>query len=112
MIIWTGQGYLVVVLVFLLSLGTEWGVESAFDDDTYYQLHAWPLALALFTSGAISWLLGNYFNSEKERVVIDKGTGQEMVIGGPNHTLFFIKMHYWGPILMLIAASLFFFRPF
>jgi hypothetical protein len=112
MIIWTGRGFLVAVLVFLLSLGAEWGVESAFGDDSYYQLHAWPLALALFTSGVISWLLGNHFNNQKGRVVIDKETGQEMVIGGPNHTLFFIKMQYWGPILMLIAASLFFFRPF
>ena len=112
MIIWTGRGYLVAVIVFLLSLGTEWGVESALGDDTYYQRHAWPLALALFTSGVISWLLGNQFNSEKGRVVIDKETGQEMVIDGPDHTLFFIKMQYWGPILMLIAASLFFFRPF
>lgn len=111
MIIWTGRGFLVAVIVFLLSLGAEFGVESASGNDNYYQIHAWPLALALFTSGVISWLLGNRFNSEKGRVVIDKETGQEIVIGGPDHTLFFIKMQYWGPILMLIAVSVFFFRP-
>jgi hypothetical protein len=104
MIIWSGWGFMVAVLVFALSLATELGVESYFGDDRYYQTHAWPLAAALLVAAAVTWLWGSRLNRGPGRTVIDKQTGREEVIGGPGrHRLFFVPMQYWGPILAVGA---------
>jgi hypothetical protein len=38
-------------------------------------------------------------------VVCDKETEEEISIIGGHHTFFFIKMHWLGPILVVIAVS-------
>ncbi|HEX7186242.1 MAG TPA: hypothetical protein VF756_30735 [Thermoanaerobaculia bacterium] len=93
MIIWSEWGFLVAVIVFVSSLLMEIAVESRFNDDSYYQTQAWPLALALVIAGAICWFWG-------------KGLNQ----AGSRHRLFFIPMQYWGPILGVIAVVVFFTR--
>jgi hypothetical protein len=87
MIIWSGLGFLVAVIVFGASLIMELTTETLFRDDQYYQTHAWPLALALALSGAIVWALGNYLHAS----------------GARRHTLFFIPMRYWGPLLVALS---------
>lgn len=83
MIIWSGWGFMVAVLVFALSLTTELGVEAYFGDDRYYQTQAWPLAAALLVAGGVTWVWGSRLNRVPGRTVIDKQTGREEVIGGP-----------------------------
>ena len=53
--------------------------------------------LAFFTAGAFSWFMGKKWNEEEARTVIDKATGQEIILK-PNHSLFWIKLQYWGII--------------
>ena len=102
MIIWSGWGFLVAVIVFGASLTMEFVTEAVFRDDRLYQTHAWPLALALALSGGIIWTLGNYLHARGARTVIDKSTGQELTIGA-RHTFFFISMRYWGPLLLALS---------
>jgi hypothetical protein len=105
MIIWSGWGFLVAVIVFAASLLAEFSVESSFHDDTYYQSQGWPLAMALACSAIVTWWLGSYLNRQPGRTVIDKQTGREEILGGMNrHRLFFIPMQYWGPILGVLAV--------
>lgn len=106
MIIWSGWGFMVAVIVFVASLVTELTVESAFADESYYQSHAWPLVVALLVSAAVAWLWGSHLNKQPGRTMIDKETGAEVVVGGGgHHRLFFIPMQYWGPILAALAIA-------
>jgi hypothetical protein len=102
-IIWSGWGFLVAVIVFGASLTMEIVTEAVVGDDRFYQVQAWPFALALALSGVIIWIVGKYLQARGARVVIDKATGQELTIGGRDR-FFFIPMHYWGPVLIALAG--------
>ena len=108
MIIWSGLGFLVAVFAFGCSLAMNLATNAIFNDESYYTSHKWPLAIALAVAGILNWSLGQFLNARQSRVFIDKVTGHEVVIE-PNHSLFFIKMQGWGPILVVLGiASLFF----
>lgn len=103
MIIWSGWGFLVAVFVFGCSLVMEILVRSITGNENYYQQAIWPLAFALVLSGVISWFLGKRLNKPNDRNLIDKETGEEVILKKAKHKLFFIPMEYWGPILIGIA---------
>jgi MFS family permease len=105
-IIWQGLGFLVAVIVFGCSLVANL-ILNATVGDGYYDHHKWPFAVSLIFSAAICWFLGNYLRTRSDRIAIDKETGKEFVVNQSRHTLFFIPMHYWSPILLLIALILF-----
>ncbi len=106
MIIWQGLGFLVAVIVFACSLAANFIFNAAVGEG-YYDRHMWPFAVSLIFSSAICWFLGSYLRTKLDRVVVDKETGKELVLNQSRHTLFFIPMHYWSPILLLIALILF-----
>jgi ATP/ADP translocase len=97
MVIWSGLGFLVGAITFLLLLIAEYVTESLSRDESYYQVHGWPKLLAFFLAGAVIWPLGVYLNRKSGKVMIEKETGKEVL--KPKHTFFFIRMEYWGPIL-------------
>lgn len=90
MIIWSGHGYLIAVAVFGMSLLMELATESAFKDDNYYQEQWWPIFTALALAALISFGVGLLFKTRDPH---------------RSHTLFFIPMLYWGPILAVIAVA-------
>ena len=106
MIIWQRRGYLVAVIIFGFSLLLNLALNATYGVG-YYDHHKWPFALSLVVSAILCWFLGNYLRKQSDRVVIDKLTGKEFVINQSRHTLFFIPMQYWGPILLVCAAILF-----
>jgi hypothetical protein len=103
MIIWRGWGFLVAVFIFGASLAMELVTEWMMGDDDFYQKEAWPLALAFVVAGVVTWFVGKWLNTRGGRVVIDEATGQKLTIGS-SHTFFFIPMHYWGVVLIALAA--------
>lgn len=108
MIIWKGYGILNIVIPAILvfavsSLLSAFGLESI--DDRL------PMAFVFIVSGVIIWYLGKALNAKSNRVYVDEETG-ERFRAGTGHSLFFIPMHYWGPIglvagFVLIVASIF-----
>ncbi len=58
------------------------------------------------------WFLGSALQKSEDRVVIDKDTGEELVINRSNHSLFFIPMRLWafpllaGAVLVLGKTAL------
>ena len=94
MVIWSGKGFIVAVAVFGCSLMMEWVIETATDNDNYYQASVWAMPLALLIGGAISTGAASALPRE------DRG----------RHTLFFIPMFWWGPLLALIATLTFVYR--
>jgi hypothetical protein len=106
MIIWSGLGFLVAVVVFALSLIANLIINVTLGDG-YYTQHRWPLALSLLGSALVCWFLGDHLRKRSGRVVIDKQTGKEFVVNQSQHTLFFVPMHWWGPLLGGIAMVVF-----
>jgi hypothetical protein len=102
MIIWSGLGFLVAVITFLFLLSAEYVTESLFGDESYYQDHGWPKLAAFFLAGAVVWSLGAYLNRRQGKVMVEKETGKEVLIK-PNHSFFFVRMEYWGPILFALG---------
>jgi hypothetical protein len=99
-IIWRGLGFLVLAVVLgCCLLGNL--IFDAFEGDGYFDRHRWPLALSLIISAAVCWTLGNFLQSWS--IAKDKKPGDESPGTWPRHTLFFIPMHYWAPILLVIA---------
>jgi hypothetical protein len=101
-IFWQGLGFLVAVIVFGCSLAANL-ICNAIVGGGYFDQHQWPVAVSLILSAAICWFLGSYLRKKSDRVAIDKETGREFVVNHSRHTLFFIPLQYWSPILLLIA---------
>jgi len=104
-IIWQGLGFLVAVIAFGCSLAANF-LSNATAGDGYYDRHKWPLAVSLIFSAVICWFLGSYLRTRSDRIAIDKETGKEFVVNKSRHSLFFIPMHYWSPIFLVIALVL------
>jgi hypothetical protein len=95
-IIWRGFGFLVVVIAFVCALVGNL-IANAVAGEGYFDRHKWPLGVSLLVAAALCWLLGDYLRKQPGRVVIDKQTGREFTLR-KTHSLFFIPMHWWGPI--------------
>ena len=89
MVVWSGKGFLsVLVLIvslflFVKLMPTEYG-DYAF-------------VLSFFIAAVFSWFMGKKWNEEETRTLVDKASGQEIILK-PNHSLFWIKLQYWGII--------------
>lgn len=99
MLIWRGHGYLVAVFTFVSSLLMELATESMQHDDDYYQREGLPLAAALTLAGVLSLVVGTALR-RGGRVPLRQ------------HTLFFIPMQAWGPILVALGAGVYVTRTF
>jgi hypothetical protein len=111
-IIWSGKGFLVAVFTFGFSLIANLIANSVTGNGAYWDAHKWPFAVSLFVSSVACWFVGRSFQNRKARVLIDPKTGQEVILP-KSHTLFFIPMMWWGPILAvfgLIALGMEFLR--
>ena len=97
--IWRGYGFL-VPLITILIVGVTSVVFSAIFKDT----PPYGVAIGFLGAAAALWFAGNSFNSPaKDRVMVDKATGQEFIMK-PSHSFFFIKMQYWAYIVGAIGV--------
>ena len=95
-----------MILIFgiLSALLTNIVTSLLFDESNYFAKHTWAQAVSLWIAGAAGWFLGRYLNGRPARVVIDKATGQEVLVK-PKHDLMFIKLEYWGAIFCVIGLA-------
>jgi hypothetical protein len=103
-LIWRGAGGLILIFGIASALLTNIATSSLFDQSNYFAQHSWAQAVSLWIAATASWFLGRYFNGKPPRIVIDKATGQEVMLK-PKHDLMFIKMEYWGAILFAIGLA-------
>ena len=89
---------IMVPLVFLFGWLVEMMVARSLPEDT-------SLIIGLVVAGIIVWFLGKKLNGAPEKVLIDQETGTAYKMG-TRHSLFFIPMQFWGPILIAIGVFL------
>ena len=94
MILWSGHGYLVAVVVFVSSLVMELATEEVKGNDQFYQESAWAFPLALLLAGAISFAIDRVVFANSDR----------------SHSLFFIPMRLRALILAVLAVVVFAFN--
>ncbi len=102
MIIWTGRGYAVAVIVFLCALGAQLGFDRVYQHG-YYSSHGWAVGVALASAGVITVLLSPVLDRRPRHV--DAATGRP-VRGRSRDTLFWIPCVYWGGLLLLGGLGL------
>jgi hypothetical protein len=103
MIIWSGYGYLVFLIVFLCSLCTELISESLAGDEKYYQTNLIPLGCSLIISGILIKMLSDYLK-RKANLAEKKIPSSRTKMAVKSHNLFFIPMAYWTYILYAIGT--------
>ena len=111
MIIYTDRGYLVFVLFIapLVVVGAilfyGFGID-VLRSSSWWPLHSLIILGAILTSG-VGWLLNRRMIEE---TTFEK-SGPVRVLR-PRHTLYYVRMEYWGPIVLAIYFALIAYRSF
>jgi hypothetical protein len=99
MIIWRGNGFLVIVTIFLTSLVANLATSAHFGV-TYWDANGWPFASALLVAGGLIWILAAALDKRPKRVLIDAETKERIEICNSGE-FFFLPMRWWG---LLVSA--------
>jgi hypothetical protein len=89
MIIWSGWGFLVAVVVFGCCFLMEIATEGYTGDDKFYQDSAWAFPMALVAAAILVYICDRMIKPDS----------------GVQNSLFFIPMKWWTPLLGLIAFA-------
>jgi len=89
MVVWSGRGFLVFLVLIVCAVAA-----IALLPELYQDL---GIIASIFIAAIFSWIMGKKWNGQP-REFIDKQSGQTVTAGG-QHTLFWLKMEYWGIIL-------------
>ena len=105
MIIWSGYGFIVFVIVFINSLIANFISDYVTKDDNFYGSNLIPLGISFLFSALTIKFLSDYFNKKKSQnkgtYVFDKVTIAE----GNMNKLFFIPFVYWTYIMTFLGAG-------
>jgi tetratricopeptide (TPR) repeat protein len=99
MIFTRGAGFLVLIIC-LVTLAAAQGVTLKITgDERFYDEHRWVALTAWLTAAALTYGLHRLLLLQKERVVIDKATGEELVLK-PEDSLLCVPVGWW-PIVFV-----------
>ncbi len=94
MIVWSGRGFLSVLVLAVVLVALTSVLPKEQNNLSY--------AISLFVAGIFSWIMGKKWNESNQKSLVDKETGEEIILK-PNHSLFWIKMQYWGVIFGILG---------
>jgi hypothetical protein len=94
-IIWRGWGIVVIGLALLAALAAGAVAEMVKADDYGTGL---LLGLFLIPIGVLTWFVGKRMNRDTVRNLVDPKTGEAVTVRN-DHSLFFLRVEWWGPIL-------------
>lgn len=105
MIIWSGYGFLVFVIVFINSLIANFITDYVTKDESFYDRNLLPLGISFLISALTIKFLSDYFNKKKSQnkgtYVFDKVT----ISKGNENRLFFIPFTYWTYIMATLGLA-------
>jgi hypothetical protein len=111
MFVFRGWGILAVLLPFGALVAMDLLVNAILGPGSYQRdVPLWG-GLGFVIGGISVWFIGRRLNGGRGRILVDKTTGQEVVLKSV-HSLFFIRMEYWGALsvvggLAMIVYGLF-----
>ncbi len=104
MVIWSGLGFLVVVITFGSCLLFNFLLDAQFGEG-YYSSNRWAIGATLIVGGIVSSGIGFMLKGRSDRYVVDEETGERMVINNSNHSFFFVPMHWAGVVIVVIGIG-------
>ncbi|MCX7748956.1 MAG: hypothetical protein N2645_19020 [Clostridia bacterium] len=107
MIIWKGAGILNLVIIGVAILLSKTVDNAIYGSDS--KGHFWITIIFYILAGILIWFLGKALNKNRNNTVVNPETGHEYRIG-TRHSLFFIPMQYWGPIVIILGLISPFFK--
>jgi hypothetical protein len=112
MIIWSGYGFLVFVIVFINSLIANLITNWVIKEDDFYSKNLTPLGISFMVSGVVLLILTDYFDKKKKE---GKGTRvfeAKMIAAGDQNKLFFIPFRYWSYIISSLGLGVIIYQYF
>lgn len=114
MIIWRGLGIWTFVLfgvgVYLFTNGWFWMHGSTWAQSTGPGHSVMPIAMGIVLSGALVVAWGYYIHRHPPQPVIEVSTGRT-VMQAPVHSVYGMRVQYWGMLFMALGLLLMFKRP-
>ncbi|MBS0472947.1 MAG: hypothetical protein JSR60_17890 [Proteobacteria bacterium] len=103
-LIWKGWGIAVVGLL-ILSAFVVIGGATVVAGTAADEIQGWLPGPVCLLAAAMIFFLGRHLDDQPSRVFIEKATGQEFTIRR-THSLFFIGVSHWAPILAIVGVVL------
>lgn len=98
MIIWSGFGFLVPIVVIAAMVVTQLLINGAMGAN-YYTTQEWPKFVGCTFAALDLLLVGLWMNKPTGQVLVHKVTGVETQVRR-HHSFFFIPVQYWSAIVL------------
>lgn len=102
MIVWQGWGVLAVVFGFGGLLAAQALLNGLGGPGTYESNSSLWGGLGVLVGGALTAAAGLRLNRRPGKVLLDEQSGERVEVK-PRHSLFWIKMEYWGAALVVLG---------
>ena len=111
MLIYTGEGPLVLVF-FVTPIIVVGGVlYYAFGIDVLSTNSWWPLHSLMIMGAILTYAIGSYMNRKMVKEVSYEKS-RPITTMKPRHTLYWIRIEYWGPITLVLYFAFVAYRSF
>jgi len=106
MLIWSGVGFFIAVLISLAYVFCKWLIDTLWLDG-YFAAHLWPTGATFILSAILCAVFVFVLRQEKLLDYLAKTTqSQPMMAPEKTHKFFFIPVLYWPIILFLSGAGI------
>lgn len=111
MIFYTGAGYLVLFLFVAPIILVGGLLYYGFGIDVLRADSWWPLHSLMIMGALLTFAIGSYLNRKMVKEITYEKSGPVTTMK-PRHTLYAIRMEYWGPITLVLYFALVAYRSF
>ena len=111
MIIWSGEGWLTLIFFIVPQIAVASVLYYVFGIDVLRTESWWPLHWLMVMGAVLTFLVGSYMNRNLIEEVTYEKSGPVRTLK-PRHTLYYLRMEYWGPIILVIYFVLVAYRSF
>jgi hypothetical protein len=107
-LVWRGWGIVVIAIAFMWFC-VAIAISALIHADTDGSVAI--TGLCLVPAGVVTWFVGRRMNRDATRILIDPATGGEVVVRR-DHSFFFLRVEWWGPIMVVLGIGLFVLEAF
>ena len=111
MIFYTGEGYLVFIFFVMPVIVVGGALYYGFGIDVLRANSWWPLHSLMIMGAILTFAIGSYMNRKMVKEVTYEKSGPVTTMK-PRHTLYAIRMEYWGPITLALYFAFVAYRSF